>query len=203
MFHVHYPGCIFQSQLEANLQPPANPEETNVGDTTLEESPNLFTLPETNIAHENPIFPGKYHQNGGFSMAMLVYRSVVLASVSVYSDLWVAAPKTNISWNEMMCLEEEKNTDLKSGHVFWGLQDFFGVNLSIENPEIMCFPEGIWRKNKPQIRQESWSFDLASAARSTITAKIRFNIPNETWFSLKPYESMDGIFTYMNGCFLW
>ncbi len=34
------------------------------------------TLPETNIAHENLIFPGKYHQNGGFSMAMLVYRSV-------------------------------------------------------------------------------------------------------------------------------
>ena len=34
------------------------------------------TLPETNIAHENPIFPGKYHQHGGFSMAMLVYRSV-------------------------------------------------------------------------------------------------------------------------------
>ena len=30
------------------------------------------TLPETNIAHENSIFPGKYHQNGGFSMAMLV-----------------------------------------------------------------------------------------------------------------------------------
>ena len=30
------------------------------------------TLPETDIAHENPIFPGKYHQNGGFSMAMLV-----------------------------------------------------------------------------------------------------------------------------------
>ena len=28
------------------------------------------------IAHENPIFPGKYQQNGGFSMAMLVYRSV-------------------------------------------------------------------------------------------------------------------------------
>ena len=30
------------------------------------------TLPETNIAHENPIFPCKYHRNGGFSMAMLV-----------------------------------------------------------------------------------------------------------------------------------
>ena len=26
-----------------------------------------------------PIFPGKYRQNGGFSMAMLVYRRVVLA----------------------------------------------------------------------------------------------------------------------------
>ena len=28
----------------------------------------VSTLPETNIANENPIFPGKYHQNGGFSM---------------------------------------------------------------------------------------------------------------------------------------
>ena len=36
-----------------------------------------ITLPETNIAHENPIFPGKYHQIGGFSMAMLVYRRVM------------------------------------------------------------------------------------------------------------------------------
>ena len=35
------------------------------------------TLPETNLAHEHPIFLGKYHQNGGFSMAMLVYRRVV------------------------------------------------------------------------------------------------------------------------------
>ena len=38
---------------------------------------NNNTLPETNIAHENPIFPGKYHQNDGFSTAMLVYRSVI------------------------------------------------------------------------------------------------------------------------------
>ena len=37
---------------------------------------NGVTLPETNITHENPIFLGKYHQNGGFSMAMLVYRRV-------------------------------------------------------------------------------------------------------------------------------
>ena len=29
-----------------------------------------------------PIFPGKYHQNGGFSMALLVYRSVVSGDVS-------------------------------------------------------------------------------------------------------------------------
>ncbi len=33
---------------------------------------NICTLPESKIAHENPIFPCKYHQNGGFSMAMLV-----------------------------------------------------------------------------------------------------------------------------------
>ena len=41
------------------------------------ETPKKTTLPETNIAHENPIFPGKYHQNCGFSMAMLVSGSVV------------------------------------------------------------------------------------------------------------------------------
>ena len=34
------------------------------------------TLHETNIAHENHHFPGKYHQYAGFSMAILVYRSV-------------------------------------------------------------------------------------------------------------------------------
>ena len=32
---------------------------------------NILTLKGTNIAHENPMFPGKYYQNGGFSMAML------------------------------------------------------------------------------------------------------------------------------------
>ncbi len=38
----------------------------------------MVTLPEANIAHENPIFPCKYHQNGGFSMAMLVSGRVVV-----------------------------------------------------------------------------------------------------------------------------
>ena len=42
-----------------------------LGDEDSKKSLNP-TLPETNIAHENPIFPCKYHQNGGFSMAMLV-----------------------------------------------------------------------------------------------------------------------------------
>ena len=51
---------------------------------------NKITLPETNIAHENPIFPGKYHQNGGFSMAMLVYRSVLFASIRSWKDLIAA-----------------------------------------------------------------------------------------------------------------
>ena len=39
------------------------------------------TLPETNIAHEIPMFPSKYHQKGGFSMAMLVSGRVVLIVV--------------------------------------------------------------------------------------------------------------------------
>ena len=55
-----------------------------------------ITLPETNVAHENLSFPSKYHQNGGFSMAMLVYRSVFTAgkwtdpkgNVGKYSPTW-------------------------------------------------------------------------------------------------------------------
>ena len=43
----------------------------------MQSRTSLRTLPETNIAHENPIFPCKYHQNGGFSMAMLVSGRVI------------------------------------------------------------------------------------------------------------------------------
>ena len=46
-----------------------------------DDPPNI--LPETNIAHENLSFPSKYHQNGGFSMAMLVYRSVGFVIFSI------------------------------------------------------------------------------------------------------------------------
>ena len=50
--------------------------KTTPGSAKLSEKQWLdlgrFTLPETNIAHENPIFPSKYHQHGGFSWAMLV-----------------------------------------------------------------------------------------------------------------------------------
>ena len=43
----------------------------------VEGFPEKNTLQYTNIAIENLMFPGNYHQNCGFSMAMLVYRSVV------------------------------------------------------------------------------------------------------------------------------
>ena len=47
------------------------------------------TLPETNeLPMKIPIFPGKYHQNGGFSMAMLDYRGVVL-HVGLFSNTCV------------------------------------------------------------------------------------------------------------------
>ena len=39
---------------------------------------NDYPLVFPNIAGwKIPIFPGKYHQSGVFSMAMLVYRSVI------------------------------------------------------------------------------------------------------------------------------
>ena len=34
-----------------------------------------------------PIFPGKYHQNGGFSMAMLVYRRVNVGEYSMHGSV--------------------------------------------------------------------------------------------------------------------
>ena len=38
-----------------------------------------FTLPETNSSPmKAPLFPGKYHQKGGFSMAMLVLGRVAM-----------------------------------------------------------------------------------------------------------------------------
>ena len=47
-----------------------------------------ITLPESNIAHENHIFPGKYHQNGGFSMAMLVSGRVSSLGQTEISNGW-------------------------------------------------------------------------------------------------------------------
>ena len=52
-----------------------------IGGISFAEKP---TLPETNIAYENPIFPGKYHQNGGSSMAMLVSWRVSLGSMFLF-----------------------------------------------------------------------------------------------------------------------
>ena len=47
---------------------------------------NLGTLPETNISPMKiPIFPCKYHQNGGFSMAMLVLGRVVVSNTFLFS----------------------------------------------------------------------------------------------------------------------
>ncbi len=60
-----------------------------------------FTLPETNIAHENPIFPGKYHQNGGFSMAMLVSGRV--SSCSAHHDVCDGEEFRRCLWCESRC----------------------------------------------------------------------------------------------------
>ena len=59
-----------------------------------------------------PIFPGKYHQNGGFSMAMLVSGRVTDLVSSALPDfvgpLWVAMGKTflpeSIRWLVMCTL---------------------------------------------------------------------------------------------------
>ena len=52
------------------------------------KSPNVNTLPETNIAHEILIFPSKYHQNGEFSMARFFSWRVFLANILKTPTKW-------------------------------------------------------------------------------------------------------------------
>ena len=41
-----------------------------------------------------PIFPGKYHQHGEFSMAMLVYRRVMVMNPMVQIQMYEEFPFT-------------------------------------------------------------------------------------------------------------
>lgn len=43
---------------------------------------SLLPSGKTNIAVENPQYPGRYHQNDRFSMAMSVYQSVAMVQIS-------------------------------------------------------------------------------------------------------------------------
>ena len=57
-----------------------------------------------------PIFPGKYHKNGGFSMAMLVYGSVVMIVINTLPPIMgkklemmeMASPKTSSVYNRII-----------------------------------------------------------------------------------------------------
>ncbi len=57
--------------LEACARPKGGQEGKIISNPKTSNNDNeTVTLPETNIAHENPIFPGKrFIQNVGFSMA--------------------------------------------------------------------------------------------------------------------------------------
>ena len=52
-----------------------------------------------------PIFPGKYHQNGGFSMAMLVYRRV---EAKFNYTLDIQTPRLGI-WTPKICRKKTPN----------------------------------------------------------------------------------------------
>ena len=72
-----------------------------------------YTLPETNIAHENPIFPGKYHQNCGFSMAMLVSGSVHALIFRVPCLILEEKAETN-TWDSMFLWRTMARTAMQS-----------------------------------------------------------------------------------------
>ena len=76
------PGLVERKFLEDLPPPTSRPQKKNpsfLGEVAGQKGEGTWsTLPETNscLPLKIPIFPGKYHHNGGFSMAMLVYRSV-------------------------------------------------------------------------------------------------------------------------------
>ena len=57
--------------IHKNWRPETKKYDMMLGFYAVPGVQKMNTLPETNIAHGNPIFPCKYHQNGGFSWAML------------------------------------------------------------------------------------------------------------------------------------
>ena len=100
--HIFYLGISKVSSLGALLvllqvQPSLlhfvqlQPYETSAGTASPKCTRFVSTLPETNMAHEKPFFPGKYHQNGGFPMGILVYRSVPIRHWKLLprNDFWL------------------------------------------------------------------------------------------------------------------
>ena len=84
---IVHPRCFFVSSLSFRPFVGRNPggfsriEERKLVANQLSFPRNFgsSTLPETNeLPMKIPIFPGKYYQNGGFSMAMLVSGRVAL-----------------------------------------------------------------------------------------------------------------------------
>ena len=68
---------------------------------TTPEVEKTITPPETNeLPMKIPIFPGKYHQNGGFSMAMLVSGRVMGKEME---DLWTFQNVATIEGNHPLC----------------------------------------------------------------------------------------------------
>ena len=60
-------------------------------------SPSIWT----NIAPEIPIFPGKYHRNGGSSMVTWVYRGVINFDEHSFQMGWFNHQLVNI-WNGLL-----------------------------------------------------------------------------------------------------
>ena len=74
-----------------------------------------------------PIFPGKYHQNGGFSMAMLVYRSVLKYKEQRHWTLTFSAGPVDQSiigfhWN-------------RCDQVFEGRREHFESRIGVRNEQ--------------------------------------------------------------------
>ncbi len=98
-------------------------------------------LPETNIAHENPIFPGKYHQNGGFSMAMLVSGSVFSPSILGYPYFWFNTQILPFSspFVCLFCIGTLLNSPcqiLKNYRIYWGVKPLKTKTYHLKGVEI-------------------------------------------------------------------
>ena len=123
------------------------------------KSPNVNTLPETNIAHEILIFPSIYHQNGEFSMvSWRVFLANILKTPTKWNhiDFEYSYQHVMEKMGEELIHAPSINTDSTYSKQQNGITKFFQHTLF--SCDMFFFPHVFFtaKKNKSWSSQGCW-----------------------------------------------